>query len=448
MATAARQSRYRDGEVAVRPAAHRWQALQSVDTARLLLLGSTGILVAACVPRLVDIGQSSQAAIAFGLFIAFGELLRLSLPGGREAAPIAMTAALALAMVLTIAPVHHRHARLPSVLPISAFQVVAVAALGMALGALPHIAAGRPAGGTGMSARLVAIALVAFTFRPLASMIWMPHRWYVTFGVMAALAALAWLVETVIIAVIRAEDLRTRYSVTLADELRVQWRLGLAVGVSAIITVFAATVMGLDELAVFAGPLFVIQLAFRRYAGIRATYLQTVRALAQVTEVAGYVDSGHSRRVSKVALAVGRELGMSERDLLKLEYAALMHDIGQLSLIDPIPAGATADVGPAKTRSIAEFGAEVIGQTGVLDEVASIVRFQWLPYRGHSVNPPLSSRIIRVVNAFDDQVAGSADRDRITAAIASIRARTDYEYDPDVVKALATVTNRLPISRL
>jgi hypothetical protein len=448
VATAARQSRYRDGEVAVRPAAHRWQALQSVDTARLVLLGGTAILVAFCVFGLVHIGRSSQAAIAFGLFIAFGELLRLSLPGGREAAPIAMTAALALAMALTIAPVHHRHAQPPSVLPITGAQVVAVAALGMALGALPHIAAGRPAGGTGMSARLVAIALVAFTFRPLARMIWTTHPWYVAFGVMAALATLAWLLETVIIAVIRAEDLRARYSVTLADELRVQWRLGLAVGVSAIITVFGATVMGLDELAVFAGPLFVIQLAFRRYAGIRATYLQTVRALAQVTEVAGYVDSGHSRRVSKVALAVGRELGMSERDLLKLEYAALMHDIGQLSLVDPIPAGATVDVDPAKTRSIAEFGAEVIGQTGVLDEVASIVRFQWLPYRGHPVRPPLSSRIIRVVNAFDDQVAGSADRDRITAAIASIRARTDHEYDPDVVRALATVTNRLPISRL
>jgi hypothetical protein len=450
VATAARQSRYRDGDgdVAVRPAAQRWQSLQSVDTARLVLLGSTAILVAICVPRLVGIGQSSQAAIAFGLFIAFGELLRLSLPGGREAAPIAMTAALALAMALTIAAVHHRHAPPPPVLPISPAQVVAVAALGMALGALPHIAAGRPAGVTGMSARLLAVALVAFIFRPLASMIWMPDRWYVAFGVMAVLATLAWLFETVIIAVIRAEDLRARYSVTLADEVRVQWRLGLAVGISAIITVFGATIMGLDELAVFAGPLFVIQLAFRRYAGIRATYLQTVRALAQVTEVAGYVDSGHCRRVSKVALAVGRELGMSERELLKLEYAALMHDIGQLSLVDPIPAGATVDMDQAKTRSIAEFGAEVIGQTGVLDEVASIVRFQWLPYRGHTVKPPLSSRIIRVVNAFDDKVAGSSDRDRIAAAITSIRAGMEYEYDPAVVSALAIVTNRLPVSRL
>ena len=90
--------------------------------------------------------------------------------------------------------------------------------------------------------------------------------------------------------------------------------------------------MGLPELAVFIGPLLVTQVAFRRYAGIRATYLQTVRSLARVTEVAGYVEAGHSRRVSRLAVAVGRGLGMPEPDLLALEYAALMHDIGQLSL--------------------------------------------------------------------------------------------------------------------
>jgi hypothetical protein len=442
MATA-RQSPYRDGDIAVRPVPQRWQAWQSIDTARLILLSITAVLVAISVVSLLHLTYSSQPAIAFGLFIAFGELLRLSLPGAREAAPIAMTAALAFAMSLGIAKIDHGN-----VLPITPTQVVAVAALGMTLGALPHIAAGRPAGVTGMSARLLAVAFVAFTFRPLVGAEDLAQSTGIAFCVMAVLVTLAWLLETVITAVIRAEDLRARYSVTLADELRVQWRLGLAVGVSAIITVFGATIMGLLELAVFAGPLFVIQLAFRRYAGIRATYLQTVRALAQVTEVAGYVDSGHSRRVSKIALAVGRELGMSEPDLLNLEYAALMHDIGQLSLIEPIPAGATVDVSTAIARRIAEFGSEVISQTGVLDAVAEIVRCQWLPYRGGTVKPPIESRIIRVVNAFDDQVAGSSDRDRITSAIAAIRSRMEREYDPAVVAALATVTGRLPVSRL
>ena len=177
-------------------------------------------------------------------------------------------------------------------------MVIAVVALGMTVGALPHIAAGRPAGLTGMCARLIAVAFVAFTFRPFVGPV-LGQSLGLAFGVMALLVTLGWLLETVITA---RDQGRGRAGQVLGrdrDEMRVQWRLGLAVGVSVIITVFGATVMGLLELAVFVGPLFVIQLAFRRYAGIRATYLQTVRSLAQVTEVAGYVEAGHSRRVSQ-----------------------------------------------------------------------------------------------------------------------------------------------------
>jgi hypothetical protein len=425
-----------------RTAEQRWLAWQTVDTGRLFLLSATSLLVVVALARIAVVSvENRDVVIAFGLYIAFGELLRLALPGGREAAPIAMSAAMSYAMVLRIAGPQHHH-------PVNggAFQVVIVAAVGMALGSLPHIAAGRRAGITGMSARLVAVACVAFLFSAVSRFV--SGSAWTAFTVMVILAMLGWLIETVISAIIRADDLRARYSVTLSDELRVQWRLGLAVGMAAIITVFGAEVMGLAELAVFAGPLLVIQFAFRRYAGIRATYLQTVRALAQVTEVGGYVESGHSRRVSRLALAIGRELGMPEPDLLNLEYAALMHDIGQLSLVEPIPGGATLLVAPADARRIAEFGAEVIRQTKVLDTVAELVRWQWLPAYGGPKTPPLGSKVIRAANAFDDLVGGSADRDRTAAAIDRLRLDADTEYDPQVVAALATVTDRLPITRL
>ncbi|HEX5189513.1 MAG TPA: HD domain-containing protein [Streptosporangiaceae bacterium] len=442
----------------VRVAEQRWLGWQTVDTGRLVLLSGAAMLVGIAVAETAVREPSHQiykvpVAVAFGLYIAFGELLRLVLPGGREAAPIAMSASLAYAMVLTVAsprpaPVPGSHSAHPvsqiTVAPV--MQIVVVAATGMVIGSLPHIAAGRRAGLTGMSARLVAVFCVALAFHPLAPRL-MQDRW-LALAVLALLAAFGWMIETVIAAVIRADDLRARYSVTLTDEFRVQWRLGLAVGVSAIVTVFGAEVMGPIELAVFAGPLLVIQLAFRRFAGIRATYLQTVRALAQVTEVGGYVEGGHSRRVSRLALAIGRELGLPEPELLDLEYAALMHDIGQLSLAEPIPGGATLLVSQAEARRIAEFGAEVINQTGVLDTVAELVRDQWLPALGGPKVPALGSKVIHAANAFDDLVGGSPDRDRAAAAIDRLRLDGGREYDPEVVAALVLVTDRLPITRL
>jgi HD domain len=317
----------------------------------------------------------------------------------------------------------------------------------MTVGALPHIAAGRPAGLTGMCTRLITVACVAFIFRMFVSVSFVDKPWEFAFSIMALLVILGWLVETMVGALIRADDVGARFSVAMWDEMRLQWPLGLAVGASVIITVFGAKDMGLMELAILIGPLLVTQIAFRRYAGIRATYLQTVRSLARVTEVAGYVEAGHSRRVSRLAVAVGRGLGLAEKELLALEYAALMHDIGQLSLRDPIPGGATVLVSPADQEQIAELGAEVIREAGVLDDVATLVRCQSWPARGHVPAPPLGSMVIRAANAFDDMVGSSTDRDRSAAALERLRL-DPAEYDGRVVAVLAEVAGRRVASRL
>jgi hypothetical protein len=433
-----------------------WQAL---DSGRLLLMAAAATLVTAAFAATAFEAHGHGSAhhpiywtpaLAFGGFIAFGELLRLALPGGREAAPIAMVGAMSYALLLALPK--HGNARQ------SALLVIAVAAVGMTVGALPHIAAGRPAGITGMCGRIVAVACVAFIFRPLVPNAFAGRRfslsgiapiraWVLAFAVMALLVFLGWLIDTVVAALIRADDVGARFSVAMLDEIRLQWPLGLAVGASVIITVFSVWRVGLGVLGVFIGPLLVTQVAFRRYAGIRATYLQTVRSLARVTEVAGYVEAGHSRRVSRLAVSVGRGLGMPEPDLLALEYAALMHDIGQLSLRDPIPGGATVLVSAADQDRIAELGADVIREAGVLDDVADLVRYQSWPASGHEPPPPLGSMIIRAANAFDDMVGSSTDRDRSAAAIEQMRVDPD-RYDVDVVAALAEVAGRRVPSRL
>jgi hypothetical protein len=319
----------------------------------------------------------------------------------------------------------------------------------MIVGALPHLAAGRPAGVAGMASRLLAVAFVAIAYRPLAHLDVLDHHVWLRLAVMAVLIVAGWLAECVIKALIRADALRARFLVSLADELRIQVPLGAAVGASALLIALATEAMGLVALALLIAPLLVTQTAFRRYAGIRSTYLQTVRALARVTEVGGYVENGHSYRVGRLAVAVGRELGMSEPDLLELEYAALMHDIGQLSLADPIPGGATVLASPQDQERIAGLGASVIEQAGaLLDGVAEIVRRQSQPWRGSDPEPPIGSRIIRAANAFDDLVGGSSDRDRSAAALERLRLDTAAEYDPGVVEALSKVAGRWYPGRL
>src|SRR6516162_3323062 len=433
------------------------------DSALLLVVAAGVVLVASVAQTAVEGLRDPRIAVAFGVLIAFGEVLRLNLPGDRETAPIGMAGALAYALLIRVGvnPVHY-----------TAEQVVTITAIAMILGALPHLAVGRPAKVSSMATRLLCVAFVAFIFRPLAGNGAVVRDWGLAVSLMTSLTVVALLLEAVLTALIRVDEQRARFRVALVDEMRVQLPLGAAVGASALLIAFAAEVMGLAALTVFTAPLLVTQVAFRRYAGIRTTYLQTVRALAKVTEIGGYVEAGHSERVSRLAIAIGRELGIHEPELLELEYAALMHDIGQLSLHDPIPGGATVLVSRQDQQRIAELGADVIQQAQVLGSVAEIVRRQNEPYRGLEVShegftgrtghaghpgrlgdstpsgPPLSSRIIKAANAFDDLVGSALDPGRAAAAVQQLRLDTASEYDPEAVEALSRVVSRRSVIQL
>ena len=80
----------------------------------------------------------------------------------------------------------------------------------------------------------------------------------------------------------------------------------------------------------------------------QANRLLKERSTAAMESLSATVDArdaytaGHSRRVQQLALAIGRELGLSQAELDLLGHAALFHDIGKLGDPgrDPAEAGA------------------------------------------------------------------------------------------------------------
>ena len=61
---------------------------------------------------------------------------------------------------------------------------------------------------------------------------------------------------------------------------------------------------------------------------------------------------------------------------------------------------------------------------------------------GQPAGPPLSSRIIRAVNAFDDLVGSSADPGRAASVVDRLRLDASAQYDPEVVSALGRIITR------
>ena len=88
---------------------------------------------------------------------------------------------------------------------------------------------------------------------------------------------------------------------------------------------------------------------------------------------------------------------------------------------------------------------------GFRQDVADYVQAQSTPYRqvrelGEEV--PVASRIIKVANAFDDLTGGRDDLADMLAANERIHLGLGYEYDPEVVEALAVATSDTAFGRV
>src|SRR5581483_11754777 len=91
-----------------------------------------------------------------------------------------------------------------------------------------------------------------------------------------------------------------------------------------------------------------------------------MESLSATVDARDEYTAGHSRRVQEIALAIGRELGLSATELELLGHAALFHDIGKLAVPDAIllkPASLTDEEWRSMTRHVTE-GASIINRLG------------------------------------------------------------------------------------
>ncbi|MFF4756040.1 HD-GYP domain-containing protein [Streptomyces sp. NPDC002514] len=399
-------------------------------------------------------------ALAFGVLIAVGELTVPRGPGPARAAGIPVhvtgadavtgvdtreTASLGAAGALSYALLGEGagHPATSQALglaqsagtPVRAAQVVTIVVAASLLGSVPHIWCGRTATPDLLARRVLTTGFAAVCCQPLDGDGVFGAWGGVTHAVLLlVLLVLTALCDAVLAAALAHSRTRWPFGPLLRDELRALPGIGSAVCATGAVMALAVAAVGLWALPVFCLPLLLTQLSLRRYAAVRATYRQTIASLARATETAGYTPAGHAHRVAALSRAVGRDLGLTSPELTVLEYAALMHDIGQLSLVDPVPAGATAGLPAEQQRRIALLGGAVVRQTGVDAAVAVVVERQADPYR----EQPVAARIIRAVNAYEEK-ARDAGPGAPLAALEELRLGTAGDYAPDVVESLARV---------
>ena len=146
-------------------------------------------------------------------------------------------------------------------------------------------------------------------------------------------------------------------------------------------------------------------------------------------------------------MELGRRIGLSGWRMQALEYAALLHDIGYLSVGKRVLAKGeclTPDEW-ATVRKHAEIGASIIGSVRALHRVSQIVRAHHerpdgKGYPGGLAGEqiPREARVLKVADAF---IAMTSDRPyrralSIADAIKKIRSGAGSRFDIQVVRGL------------
>jgi HD-GYP domain-containing protein (c-di-GMP phosphodiesterase class II) len=194
-----------------------------------------------------------------------------------------------------------------------------------------------------------------------------------------------------------------------------------------------------------------------RYAAaleLNRAYRGTVMLLSDVLEFEDEYTARHSRSVVDLVDAVADELGVDREGRQELEFAAMLHDVGKISIPKELlrkSSRLTAmEVEVIKSHTIeGQFILDRIG--GVLARVGEIVRSCHERWDGRGYPDglvgeeiPLASRIVFACDAYnamttDRPYRKALDRD---SALAELRANAGTQFDPRVVAALVDVVNR------
>ena len=179
----------------------------------------------------------------------------------------------------------------------------------------------------------------------------------------------------------------------------------------------------------------------------RELFVGTVKALAAAIDGKDKYTRGHSERVSRISVAIGKRMGMEAEELETLRISALLHDIGKIAVDDSIlkkPAALTdAEFEIMKTHPMK--GYKIMSQIPAMKAFLpgmvmhhEMVNGKGYPHGLTGDQIPLQAKIVSVADTFD---AMTIDRPyskgmELQPALERLRSFVGTRYQSDVVEAL------------
>jgi putative nucleotidyltransferase with HDIG domain len=190
----------------------------------------------------------------------------------------------------------------------------------------------------------------------------------------------------------------------------------------------------------------------KREQELRASYMATVRALANAVEARDAYTGRHAERVAAYGLELARAAGLALAEDPQTEFGFLLHDVGKVAVPDAIlfkPAPLTDEERILMERHPV-IGWEILREIDFLDEAKVVVRHHHERWDGAGYPDGLSGEDIppaaRIFAVADTLDALTTDRPYRPArpfadARAIIAAGVGTQFCPASVAALETVSD-------
>ncbi len=183
-------------------------------------------------------------------------------------------------------------------------------------------------------------------------------------------------------------------------------------------------------------------------------YRGTAILLGDVVEADHQYTAAHSRDVVELSLAVAEELGLDSAERTRVEFAALLHDVGKIKVPKEI-LDKPGPLSPEERLVINQhtiWGEQMLtGVGGLLADVGHIVRSCHERWDGHGYPDGLSATAIptaaRIVCTCDALSAMTTNRPYraargILEALHELRENAGTQFDPTIVRALLQVVHQ------
>jgi response regulator RpfG family c-di-GMP phosphodiesterase len=161
----------------------------------------------------------------------------------------------------------------------------------------------------------------------------------------------------------------------------------------------------------------------------------------------------HAHRVSALSTTIARHLGLAEAEVEIVERAALLHDVGKLTIPDAVlkkPAPLTLEE-QRLVRLYPQIGYELLADVPYMTDAAPLVRHAQerldglgYPAGNGAGSIALGARIIAAADAFDVMIRPRVFRDAVSrsAALTELERCSGTQFDPAVVQAVVAIVDR------